>query len=128
MSQQALPAGQPVYRKRALFGLFDADGWAWAGVKAAFWFVLIIILLGYIPDRAYYFTVFPTIDLGLLAWSPVNLCPPENEDLPCPAPVGATLPFFPSPPDFRAPRTVQDRPSAARRSSPRSAGWPPPPG
>ena len=31
--------------------------------------------------------------MGLLAWSPVNLCPPENEDVPCPAPAGAVLPW-----------------------------------
>jgi len=94
---QALPAGTPVRRRRALMGLLDADGWGWAAVKAAIWFVLIILLLGYIPDRAYYFTVNRTIDLGLLAWSPVNFCPAENKDLPCPAPVGAVIPWEPSP-------------------------------
>ena len=36
---------------RRLFGLLDADGWAWAGVKAFVWLVIIILLLGYIPDR-----------------------------------------------------------------------------
>ena len=43
-------------------------------LKAAFWFVVIIFMLGYIPDRAYYFTVFSTIDLGInadLAGQPV---------------------------------------------------------
>ena len=30
-------------------------------------------MLGYIPDRAYYFTVNKTIDLGILAWSPDQL-------------------------------------------------------
>ncbi len=35
MAQQALGAGMIVPRKRVLFGLLDADGWAWAGVKAA---------------------------------------------------------------------------------------------
>ena len=34
MAQQALGAGTTVPRKRALFGLLDADGWAWASVKA----------------------------------------------------------------------------------------------
>ena len=29
----------------------------WASVKAVFWLVVIIMILGYIPDRAYYFTV-----------------------------------------------------------------------
>src|SRR3712207_9533455 len=89
---RALPAG-PAPRRRAFFGLLDAEGWGWASLKAFFWFVVIILLLGYVPDRAYYFTVSRTIDLGILAWSPVNLCPPEpNENLPCPAPAGAGAP------------------------------------
>ena len=46
--------GAIVPRKRALFGLLDADGWAWAAVKAGVWLVIIILMLGYIPDRAYY--------------------------------------------------------------------------
>ena len=73
-----------------------------------FWFVLIIILLGYIPDRAYYFTVQRTVDIGLLAWSPINLCPPSNESLPCPAPAGATLPWHPSPPELNLPAVRTD--------------------
>ena len=104
---QALQAGSPIHRRRALMGLLDADGWGWASVKAAFWFVLMILMLAYLPDRAYYFTVNRTIDLGLLAWSPVNLCPPENQTLPCPAPVGAIVPWEPSPAGLAlpAPRT-----------------------
>jgi hypothetical protein len=107
MAQRALGAGMIVPRKRALFGLLDADGWAWAGVKAFVWLVIIILLLGYIPDRAYYLTVNRTVELGVLAWSPVNLCPPTNESLPCPAPVGAITPWHQSPPDLDlpAPRT-----------------------
>jgi N-acetylneuraminic acid mutarotase len=107
MAQQALGAGRPVPRKRVLGGLFDADGWAWAGVKAGIWLVLITFILAYIPDRAYYFTVNRTIDLGILAWSPVNLCPSENETLPCPAPNGAIVPWHPSPAELSlpAPRT-----------------------
>ena len=46
-------------RRRVLFGLLDADSWSWASTKATFWFVVIILLLGYIPDRAYYFTSSP---------------------------------------------------------------------
>jgi hypothetical protein len=104
---QALPAGNVPRRRRALFGLLDADGWGWAFVKAFFWFVVIIFLLGYIPDRAYYFTVNKTIDLGILAWSPVNFCDPSNESLPCPAPQGAVVPWHPSPDQIAlpAPRT-----------------------
>ncbi len=103
MAQQALPAGTIQTRRRAMFGLLDAGGWGWAAVKATFWFILIIFLLGYIPDRAYYFTVNKTMDLGILAWSPVNFCPPENENLPCPAPVGAVVPWHPAPPELALP-------------------------
>jgi hypothetical protein len=90
-------------RRRALFGLLDSDGWSWATVKATFWFVVIILLLAYIPDRAYYFTVFSTIDLGINAISPINLCPPENRTLPCPAPPGAAIPWDPSPQQLALP-------------------------
>lgn len=100
---QALPAGTPIRRRRALMGLLDADGWGWASVKAFLWFGLIVFMLGYIPDRAYYFTVNRTLDLGLLAWSPVNFCPPENKTLPCPAPIGAVIPWEPSPSQLALP-------------------------
>jgi Galactose oxidase, central domain len=107
MAQRALGAGMIVPRKRAMFGLLDADGWAWAGVKAFVWLVIILLLLGYIPDRAYYLTVNRTVELGVLAWSPINLCPPENESLPCPPPVGALAPWHESPTELAlpAPRT-----------------------
>jgi hypothetical protein len=103
MAQQALQPGTTQTRRRAMFGLLDAGGWAWAAVKATFWFILLIFMLGYVPDRAYYFTVNKTIDLGILAWSPVNFCPPENETLPCPAPVGAVVPWHASPTDLALP-------------------------
>jgi hypothetical protein len=100
---RALTAGAPT-RRRALFGLLDADGWGWASVKAFAWFVVIILMLGYIPDRAYYFTVSRTIDLGLVMVSPVNLCPPEpNGNLPCPAPAGAVTPWQRSPQEIELP-------------------------
>ena len=103
----ALGPGTTVPRRRALMGLLDADGWAWATTKAAAWLVVLILMLAYIPDRAYYFTVNRTLDLGLLVWSPINFCPPENETLPCPAPAGAIVPWHPSPPELAlpAPRT-----------------------
>lgn len=101
MAQQLGPGK---IRKRALFGLLDADGWTWASIKAFFWFVVIILMLGYLPDRAYYFTVFRTIDLGVLVWSPINLCPAENgKDMPCPVPTGAPLPWEPSPAELALP-------------------------
>src|ERR1700730_14859767 len=98
MAHQALGSGT-VTRKRALFGLLDRDGWAWAFVKAFIWFWLAIFLLMYLPDRAYYFTVNSTIELGLRndGLTPVNLWPPANEGLPCPAPIGAILPWHESP-------------------------------
>lgn len=105
MAAQTLTAGT---RRRVLFGLLDAESWSWASLKAFFWFIVIIFMLGYIPDRAYYFTVFPTIDLGLLAWSPVNLCPASNETLPCPAPEGAVLPWQPSPSQVALPQPRTD--------------------
>jgi hypothetical protein len=109
MAETGLRANRPVPagRKPAFFGLFDADGWPWAIVKAFGWFVLIITLLGYIPDRAYYFTVQQTVDLWPLApylkWAPVNFCAAENETLPCPAPAGATLPWHPAPAEIQLP-------------------------
>ena len=101
---KALPAGRSV-RQRAFFGFFDADGWAWATAKATFWLLIIILTLGYVPDRAYYFLVSRTIDLGILAWSPVNLCPPENgASMPCPVPGGAVLPWQASPSELALPQ------------------------
>jgi hypothetical protein len=98
MATQALGPGATVPRRRVAFGLLDADGWTWAGLKAGFWLIVIIFMLGYLPDRAYYFTVNRTIDLGILAWAPINLCPPvPNESLPCPPPVGAMTPWHPNP-------------------------------
>ena len=82
-----------VVPRRVLFGLLDADGWGWAGVRSVLWTLVIILLLGYIPDRAYYLTVSPTVDLGLNMASIVNICPAENEGLPCPAPAGALIPW-----------------------------------
>ena len=81
MAQRALGAGMIVPRKRALFGLLDADGWAWAerqGLRLAR--SSSSCCSGYIPDRAYYLTVNRTVDLGVLAWSPINLCPPDQRD------------------------------------------------
>src|SRR5215210_7339397 len=104
MATQALGAGPLPRRRRAFFGLLDADGWGWASLKAFFWFVVIIFLLAYVPDRAYYFTVSRTIELGLLAWAPVNFCPSDpNEGMPCPAPAGAVTPWHASPPEIALP-------------------------
>jgi hypothetical protein len=87
-----------------VFGLFDPDGWPWATTKAAFWLLVIILALGYVPDRAYYFLVSRTIDLGIIGWSPVNLCPPENSTtMPCPVPAGAILPWQASPAELALP-------------------------
>jgi len=101
VAERALPPGGG--RRRAFFGALDADGWTWAGIKALGWFVVLVVVLGYLPDRAYYFTVFPTIDLGANIVSPINLCPPDNADLPCPAPVGSLIPWQGNPPQLSLP-------------------------
>ncbi len=88
VAQSAIPAP-----RRVLFGLFDAAGWGWATFRAVLWTLLIILMLGYIPDRAYYIITSPTIELGLNAVSLVNICPAENKGLPCPAPAGALIPW-----------------------------------
>ena len=108
MAQQALNPGTRQTRGRVLFGLLDANGWGWASLKAAFWFILLIFMLGYVPDRAYYFTVNKTIDLGILAWSPVNFCPEGNRSLPCPAPAGALVPWTTSPQEISLPAARTD--------------------
>ena len=116
MAAQALGPGTTIVRRRAFFGLLDAGGWAWATLKAAFWFVAIVMLMAYIPDRALYATVQPTIEIGVplqtfnenLNVTPVNLCPPSNETLPCPAPVGAVLPWQPNPPELGLPQARTD--------------------
>jgi hypothetical protein len=108
MAQQALHPGTTQTRGRAFFGLLDASGWGWASLKAAFWFILLVFALGYIPDRAYYFTVNKTIDLGILAWSPVNFCPAGNLTLPCPAPAGAVVPWSTSPAEISLPESRTD--------------------
>lgn len=107
-TRPALGPGMVVPKRRALFGLLDADSWTWAGIKAFVWLVIIILLLGYIPDRAYYLTVNRTVDLGLLVWSPINFCSSENETLPCPAPVGALVPWHPSPTELALPEPRTD--------------------
>src|SRR3954447_15496719 len=104
----ALYPGTTQTRRRVVFGLLDANGWGWATLKAAFWFVLLIFMLGYIPDRAYYFTINKTIDLGILAWSPLNFCPEGNKSLPCPAPAGAMVPWETSPTEINLPEPRTD--------------------
>ncbi len=111
MAAQALGPGTTIVRRRAFFGLLDAGGWAWATLKAGFWFVVIVMMMAYLPDRALYATVQPTITLGVplstfnknLDITPVNFCPPSNANLPCPAPVGAVLPWEPNPPELALP-------------------------
>ncbi|MGI8704164.1 MAG: Kelch repeat-containing protein [Candidatus Limnocylindrales bacterium] len=98
---RALPPG--AVRRRTFFGLLDADSWLAAFLKALLWFLLIIFLLGYLPDRAYYFTVFPTIDVGANVISPVNFCDGQNKNLPCPAPPGAVVPWESSPSELALP-------------------------
>jgi hypothetical protein len=109
MAQRALPPG--AIRKRTAFGLFDADGWTWATLKAIFWFMFIIFLIGYLPDRAYYFTVSPTVDIGYNAISPINWCSERNAGLDCPAPAGAVVPWANSPGEVALPEARADAPA-----------------
>ena len=120
MAQYALPPG--AVRRRAVFGLLDRDGWAWATIKATFWFLLIIFLLAYVPDRAYYLAVSPTIDLGFNAISPINLCPAENNGLPCPAPAGAVIPWEESP-DELGPALTAGAPAPGPSHRARTSTW-----
>jgi hypothetical protein len=106
VAQQALPPG--ALRRRAVFGLLDADGWTWAFLRALFWFLVIIFMLGYLPNLAYFFTVSNTVKVGYNFASVVNWCPAVNEDLPCPAPAGATLPWQSSPPELALPAARED--------------------
>jgi len=46
-TRPALGPGLVVPKKRAFFGLLDADGWSWAGLKAFAWLVIIILMLGW---------------------------------------------------------------------------------
>jgi hypothetical protein len=102
---KALPAGRQI-KHRPVFGLFDPDGWGWATLKASFWLLVIIVTLGYIPDRAYYFIVSRTFDIiGTPGLSIVNLCPPENgSTMPCPVPAGGVLPWQASPTEANLPQ------------------------
>jgi hypothetical protein len=117
--ERALPPG--ARRRRVIFGLFDAQGWAWATVKAAFWFVFAWATLGYLPDRAYYFTVLQTIDLNAfigfervlgLQQPPffplVNFCPPSNGPIACPAPPGGMTDWQTSPAELALPQPRRD--------------------
>lgn len=116
MAAQALGPGGRVARRRAFFGLLDANGWGWAGVKAVVWFVLIIMLMAYLPDRALYATVQNTIDLGVslkvfnpaVDLTPINFCPTSNQNVPCPAPAGTVLPWEPSPAELALPAPRAD--------------------
>ena len=105
MAQQAIPSG--ALRRRAVFGLLDADGWTWASLRAVFWFLLIIFMLGYLPNLAYFFTVSNTVKVGYNVASVVNWCPAVNEDLPCPAPLGATLPWQANPTELALPAALE---------------------
>jgi len=116
MAEQAFGPGGTLARRRAFFGLLDANGWGWAGVKAAVWFVVIIMLMAYIPDRALYATVQNTIDLGVslkvfnpaLDLTPISFCPASNRKVPCPAPAGTVLPWEPSPAELALPAARAD--------------------
>lgn len=106
MAVRALPPG--AVKRRTFFGLLDADGWTAATIKALFWFLLILFLLGYLPDRGYYFVVSRTIDVGYNAVPIVNLCPASIQTLPCPAPLGAVVPWQLNPDELELPQPRAD--------------------
>ncbi len=106
MAVRALPPG--AVKRRTFFGLLDADGWGAAFFKALFWFLFLIFMLMYIPDRAYYFTVSKTIDVGFNGVPILNWCPGSNESLPCPAPPGSVVPWQASPPQLDLPAGRMD--------------------
>jgi N-acetylneuraminic acid mutarotase len=47
------------------------------------------------------------VDVGYNFLSPVNWCPADNEDLPCPAPLGAVVPWQSNPPELALPGARQ---------------------
>jgi N-acetylneuraminic acid mutarotase len=106
VAQRALPPGTA--QRRSFFGLLDADGWSAATLKALIWFVIIMFTLAYLPNVAYYFAVGETVDLGANIISPINLCDPANETLPCPAPRGAVVPWQASPKQLALPAPRSD--------------------
>jgi N-acetylneuraminic acid mutarotase len=62
-----------------------------------------MFMLGVIPNWAYYITTSNTITMGYNFASIINLCPADNEDLPCPAPAGAMKPWQTSPAELALP-------------------------
>jgi hypothetical protein len=106
VAQQAIPSS--ALQRRAVFGLLDADGWTWATLRAIFWFLFIVFMLGYIPNLAYFFTVSNTVKVGYNVASVINWCPAGNEDLPCPVPPAATLPWQASPAELAMPAGRDD--------------------
>jgi hypothetical protein len=106
VAQHALPSG--ALRRRVVFGLLDADGWTWATLRALFWFLFVVFMLGYIPNLAYFFTVSNTVKVGYNFASIVNWCPAANEDLPCPVSPGTLLPWQTSPAELILPSARDD--------------------
>ena len=110
MAQQALQPGTTQTRGRALFGLLDASGWGWASLKAA--------VLVHPPDL--HARLHPGPGL-LLHRQPDDRprdprleprstsAPRRNQSLPCPAPVGAVVPWQTSPAEIALPAAADRR-------------------
>jgi hypothetical protein len=92
-TRPALGPGLVVPKRRAFFRPARADGWGWGGAQGVRVARDHHPPTGLHPRPGYYFTVNRTLDLGVLVWSPINFCSNENETLPCPAPVGALVPW-----------------------------------
>ena len=106
MAQQALPPAPSAAAPSSACSTPTAG--AGPRIKATFWFLLIVFLLGYIPDLAYYFTVSPHGRGGLQRASARSTVPGRaTSDLPCPAPAGAVMPWQTSPAELALPGGAQ---------------------
>ena len=96
-------------RKRALFGLLDADGWAWAAVKAFAWLVIIILMLGYLPGPGLLPDRRPDGRPGrprLVADQPL---PADERDPAVPGAGRRVIPWQPSPAELTLPAAAHRR-------------------
>ena len=127
MAEQALGPGGRLVRRRAFFGLLDANGWGWAGVKAAALVRPDHHAHGVPPGPGALRHGPDTIDVGVslkvfnpaLDLTPISFCPASNRSVPCPAPAGTVLPWEPNPAELLLPapaRTQRSSGPASRRS------------
>ena len=104
LAQPALPAGAAP--RRAVFGLLDADGWGWAGLKAAFWFLVFVFLSATSRTSPTTSRSRTPSRSATTPISPINWCPARTRTCPCPAPAGAVLPWQPGRPTSQLPEAL----------------------